>query len=111
MPRSARINLLHNRSSLSNHDFFSSLLGGFGRTLAESGDGFVNFASEARTAHILTGDARGCSHMFHGLPGETAFPELCESTILEPAVPVGDGEGACNYPTAQPKQACSLPRR
>lgn len=45
------------------------------RVAAMSADEFVNIASEARTTHILYGDATGGGHLWPGLPGKTAFPK------------------------------------
>jgi filamentous hemagglutinin len=43
---------------------------------AGEGEGeFVNLASEARTTHILEGDATGGGHQWPGLFGKTPFPE------------------------------------
>jgi hypothetical protein len=42
---------------------------------AESGDEFVNLATEARTTHILQGDATGGGHLWPGLEGKTPFPQ------------------------------------
>jgi hypothetical protein len=38
-------------------------------------DGYVNLATEARTTHILEGDATGGGHLWPGLPGKTPFPQ------------------------------------
>jgi hypothetical protein len=41
---------------------------------AEVGDEFFNLASDARTTHILHGDATGGGHLWPGLTGKTPFP-------------------------------------
>jgi hypothetical protein len=49
------------------------LLGG---ASAATGEGeFANLASEARTGHILHGDATGGGHLWPGAVGKTPFPE------------------------------------
>lgn len=40
-----------------------------------SGDEFVNLASQARTTHILQGDATGGGHLWPGGVGKSPFPE------------------------------------
>ena len=42
---------------------------------AETDTGLVNLASDARTTHILEGDATGGGHQWPGLPGKSPFPE------------------------------------
>jgi hypothetical protein len=42
---------------------------------AESEGEFVNLASDARTTHILEGDATGGGHQWPGLADKTPFPE------------------------------------
>lgn len=43
--------------------------------VAAEGDEFVNLPSDARTTHILEGDATGGGHQWPGLAGKTPFPE------------------------------------
>jgi hypothetical protein len=46
-----------------------------GIAAAESESEFVNLASDARTIHILEGDATGGGHQWPGLAGKSPFPE------------------------------------
>lgn len=41
----------------------------------KSGDEFVNLASQARTTHILQGDATGGGHLWPGGAGKSPFPQ------------------------------------
>lgn len=45
------------------------------RKATRSGDELVNLASDARTTHILQGDATGGGHLWPGSPGKTPFPQ------------------------------------
>lgn len=51
-----------------------------GADVLPAADQGVNFASEARTAQILEGDATRGGHLWPGLPGKTPFPEGWSAT-------------------------------
>jgi len=53
-----------------------------GSCFAAEGETDLNLATEARTEHILQGDATGGGHLWPGAAGKSAFPESWSSTRI-----------------------------
>jgi filamentous hemagglutinin len=53
-----------------------------GSSVAAEGETDLNLATEARTEHILQGDATGGGHLWPGAAGKSAFPESWSSTRI-----------------------------
>ncbi len=53
-----------------------------GSSVAAEDETDLNLATEARTEHILQGDATGGGHLWPGAAGKSAFPESWSSTRI-----------------------------